>query len=96
MPPWRAASVAAVGRYSSQIKLGMLKGPLALALAIGVSVSTALYLPTLFAGGGRVVTLATEAVSLAQGGDRRLAAATGLVLALLPLIALVLARRAGR
>jgi putative thiamine transport system permease protein len=79
-----------------QIKLGMLKGPLALALAIGVSVSTALYLPTLFAGGGRVVTLATEAVSLAQGGDRRLAAATGLVLAVLPLTALVLARRVGR
>lgn len=79
-----------------RIKLGMLKGPLALALAIGVSVSTALYLPTLFAGGGRVVTLATEAVSLAQGGDRRLAAATGLVLALLPLLALLTARRVGR
>ena len=79
-----------------RIKLPLLKAPLALAFAVGISVSVALYLPTLFAGGGRVTTLATEAVTLAQGGDRRLAAATGIVLALLPLLALLAARRLGR
>lgn len=86
------------GRWSVffRIKLPMLKAPLLLALAIGISVSTALYLPTLFAGGGRVATLATEVVGLAQGGDRRLTAATGIVLALLPLAALLAARRLGR
>jgi putative thiamine transport system permease protein len=79
-----------------RIKLPLLRAPLALAFAVGISVSVALYLPTLFAGGGRITTLATEAVSLAQGGDRRLASATGLVLALLPLLALLAARRLGR
>jgi putative thiamine transport system permease protein len=86
------------GRWSVflRVKLPMLRGPVTLALAVGVAVSTALYLPTLFAGGGRVATLATEAVALAQGGDRRLAAATGVMLALLPLAALLAARRVGR
>jgi putative thiamine transport system permease protein len=79
-----------------KIKLPLLKAPLGLALAVGISVSVALYLPTLFAGGGRITTLATEAVTLAQGGDRRLASATGIVLAVLPLIALLAARRLGR
>jgi putative thiamine transport system permease protein len=79
-----------------RIKLPMLRGALALALAVGMSVSVALYLPTLFAGGGRIATLATEAVALAQGGDRRLAAANGLVLAVLPLLVLLVARRIGR
>ncbi len=79
-----------------KIKLPLLRAALALALAIGMSVSIALYLPTLFAGGGRVTTLATEVVTLAQGGDRRLASATGVVLALLPLLALLAARRLGR
>jgi putative thiamine transport system permease protein len=79
-----------------RIKLPLLKAPLALALAVGASVSVALYLPTLFAGGGRIGTLATEAVTLAQGGDRRLASATGIVLAVLPLLALLAARRFGR
>jgi putative thiamine transport system permease protein len=79
-----------------RIKLPMLNGPIALALAVGMSVSVALYLPTLVAGGGRIATLATEAVALAQGGDRRLAAANGLVLAALPLLALLAARRIGR
>jgi putative thiamine transport system permease protein len=79
-----------------RIKLPMLRGALALTLAVGMSVSVALYLPTLFAGGGRIATLATEAVALAQGGDRRLAAANGLVLAALPLLALLVARRIGR
>ena len=42
-----------------------------LAGAVGFAVSAGLYLPTLFAGGGRFVTLTTEAVTLASGGDRR-------------------------
>jgi putative thiamine transport system permease protein len=46
-----------------------------------------LYLPTLFAGSGRVATLTTEAVTLASGEDRRVTAVWALLQALLPLIA---------
>ena len=58
--------------------------PPALAFAIGVSVSAAQYLSTLFAGGGRVSTLTTEALALADGGDRRLSAIVGLAQTLFP------------
>ncbi len=76
-----------------RVKLPLLRPALATALAVGVAVSVALYLPTLLLGGGRIVTLASEAVTLSSGGDRRLLAATALAQALLPLAALLLARR---
>ena len=38
-------------------------------MAVGFAVSVAQFLPTLFAGGGRLATLATETLSLAGGGD---------------------------
>jgi putative thiamine transport system permease protein len=56
-----------------------------------MAVSVAQYLPTLFAGGGRVATLATETLALATGGDRRRAAVAGLAMALIPLLALAIA-----
>lgn len=62
----------------------LLARPLLAAFAVGVSVSIALYLPTLLIGAGRVPTLATETVALTLSGDRRLAAVAGLVLAVLP------------
>ncbi len=37
--------------------------------AVGCAVSVDQYLPTLFAGGGRVATLTTEAVTLSSGAD---------------------------
>jgi putative thiamine transport system permease protein len=61
--------------------------PLATAAAIGVAVSVAQYLPTLFAGGGRVATLTTEAVALSAGSDRRVAAVHAVLQALLPFLA---------
>ncbi len=54
-----------------KVRLPMLLGPSLAALAIGFAVSVAQYLPTLLIGGGRVATVATEAVALASGGDRR-------------------------
>jgi putative thiamine transport system permease protein len=44
-----------------------------------------------FVGAGRFPTLATEALGLALGGDRRVAAVAALVLALPPLLALAAA-----
>jgi putative thiamine transport system permease protein len=92
--PWRALdpryarAAAALGSSPFmtlvRVKLPILLGPLALAFAIGVAVSVAQYLATLFAGGGRVATLTTEALALAGGGDRRLSAILGLMQAILP------------
>ncbi len=68
------------------VKLPLLVRPVMTALAIGFSVSVAQYLPTLFAGGGRIATLTTEAVALATGADRRLLGLFGFVQAMLPLL----------
>ncbi|MFX4220959.1 MAG: ABC transporter permease [Thalassobaculum sp.] len=82
------------------VTLPILARPVLTAAAVGVAVSTALYLPTLFAGAGRVETLTTEAVARAAGGDRRIIAAYGILQIGLPLAGFVLAgllaRRASR
>ncbi|MGH6931181.1 MAG: ABC transporter permease [Dongiaceae bacterium] len=69
-----------------RIKLPMLRRPVLVAFAVGFAVSVAQYLPTLFAGGGRFVTLTTEAVSYAAGADRRVMAVYGLAQAVLPFL----------
>ena len=79
--PWRALdpryerSALCLGhsRLSvlATIKAPLLARPILVALALGFAVSVGQYLPTMFAGGGRVQTLTTEAVALAAGGDRR-------------------------
>ena len=79
------------GRVFWTVKLPMLLRPLLFALAVGFAVSVAQYLPTLFAGAGRFVTLTTEAVSLSAGGDRRVIAVYAFLQALLPLVAFSLA-----
>jgi putative thiamine transport system permease protein len=61
------------------------------AVALVASVSAALYLPTLFAGAGRVATLATEAAAAIAGGNLQEAAAFGALHALLPLAAFMTA-----
>jgi putative thiamine transport system permease protein len=58
-----------------------------LAIAVAFSVSVALYLPTLFAGAGRVATAATEAAAAAGSGNLRLASAHAILLAAAPLAA---------
>ena len=78
-------------RILFRIKLPLLLKPLLVASAIGFAVSVAQYLPTLFAGGGRLATLTTEAVSYAAGADRRVIGVYGFLQALFPWIALLLA-----
>lgn len=95
--PWRAMdarvarTAAALGagpwRTVLAVKLPMMLRPILAAAAIGFAVSAGQYLPTLFAGGGRVATLTTEAVTLAAGADRRVAAAFALAQAVAPLLA---------
>lgn len=80
----------------ARVLLPLLARPAALAAAVGFAVSLALYLPTLVLGAGRFPTLASEAVALASGGDRRLLATTALLQALLPLAALWGALAVGR
>ncbi|MDG4647361.1 ABC transporter permease subunit [Roseibacterium sp. SDUM158017] len=80
--PWRAQDprlARAAGSLGAgpwrrlfRVKLPVLLTPILTAAAIGVAVSVAQYLPTLFMGGGRVATLTTEAVTLASSSDRRI------------------------
>jgi putative thiamine transport system permease protein len=74
-----------------RIKLVMLLRPLLIAMAVGFAVSVAQFLPTLFAGGGRFGTLATETLSLAGGDDRRIIGRFGFALAALPFVGFALA-----
>ncbi|MDP4893523.1 ABC transporter permease [Cypionkella sp.] len=99
--PWRgldpalirtAASLGAgANRRLFSVKLPTLLGPILVAAAIGFAVSVAQYLPTLFMGAGRIATLATEAVTLASGSDRRVVGTYAVLQAALPFAAYVLA-----
>lgn len=99
--PWRALdprlsrSAASLGaspmKQLLRVKLPVLLTPLLTAAALGVSVSVAQYLPTLFMGGGRVATLTTEAVTLASAADRRVTGVYASLQAGLPLAAYALA-----
>lgn len=68
------------------VKLPVLLAPVLRACAVGFAASAAQYLPTLFAGAGRVPTLATEAIALASGADRRIVGTFAFLLALAPLL----------
>mgnify|MGYP005989894419 CR=1 FL=1 len=70
---------ASPDRVLWRIRLPMLLAPILTAVAVGIAVSVGQYLPTLLIGGGRVNTLATEAVALASGGDRRAIGVFGLM-----------------
>lgn len=95
--PWRALdprlarNAAALGagpwRVFLAVKLPVMLRPICISAAVGFAVSVGQYLPTLFAGAGRIATLTTEAVTLAGGSDRRVVGAYALVQALLPLLA---------
>jgi putative thiamine transport system permease protein len=74
-----------------RIKLPMLTRAVLIALAVGFAVSVGEYLPTIFAGGGRLTTLTTEAVAQAGGGDRRLIGVYAVLQATLPLAGFILA-----
>ncbi len=95
LDPRFAASAAALGagpaRIFLAIKLPLLLRPILVAAAVGFGVSVAQYLPTLFAGAGRVMTVTTEAVTLSSGGDRRVTGVFAVLQAALPLAAYGLA-----
>jgi putative thiamine transport system permease protein len=94
--PWRAfderytRTARSLGasrwRVFWRVKLPILLKPTLLAAAVAFAVSVGLYLPTLFAGAGRVATLTTEAVTLAGGADRRVIGVWAVMQALLPLL----------
>lgn len=95
--PWRAldarllhaAAALGAGRWRRlvAVRLPILLRPLLTAAAIGVAVSVAQYLPTLFMGAGRIATLTTEAVTLSSGSDRRVTAVYASLQAALPFAA---------
>jgi putative thiamine transport system permease protein len=105
-PAWRSFdaryewAALALGRSKPafwwHVKVPLLLAPLASAAAIGVAVSVAQFLPTQFIGASRHATLTTEAVTLASGGQRPLAAAFAFLQALLPLLAFALAAAAAK
>jgi len=82
---------ASPARVFWRVKAPMLLRPILVASAVGFAVSVGQYLPTIFGGGGRFVTLTTEAVSLASGADRRVIGVYAFLQAILPLVAFVLA-----
>jgi putative thiamine transport system permease protein len=90
LDPRLAHTAACLGaspfRILITVKLPILLRPLLSATAVGVAVSAGQYLATLFAGGGRMATLATEAVTLASGGDRRVMGVFAVAQSLLPIV----------
>ena len=104
--PWRAfdtryaRAAASLGaspwRVFWRVKLPILLKPLLIASAVAFAVSVGQYLPTLFAGAGRVATLTTEAVTLSAGADRRVIGTWTALQALFPLLAYLLATTAPR
>ena len=104
--PWRAfdtryaRAAASLGaspwRVFWRVKLPILLKPLLIASAVAFAISVGQYLPTLFAGAGRVATLTTEAVTLSAGADRRVIGTWTALQALFPLLAYLLATTAPR
>lgn len=82
----RAAQAMGTGAIKTflRVKLPLLLRPILLAWAVGFAVSVAQYLPTLFAGTGRITTLTTEMVTLTSGADRRILGVYATLLSLLP------------
>ncbi|SNT32345.1 ABC transporter permease [Tropicimonas sediminicola] len=95
--PWRALDrrlLRAAGSLGAgpwrrlfAVKLPILLTPILTAAAIGVAVSVAQYLPTLFIGAGRVASLTTEAVTLSSSSDRRITGVYATLQAGLPFLA---------
>ena len=75
-----------------RVYLPLLAMPIGAALFIGFSVSVALYLPTVFVGGGRINTITVEAVSLAANGSRGPAGVAAVLQILIPLTCFILVR----
>ena len=97
----RYASVtASMGRsyaaFLLRVKWQLLRASLFAACAVGLAVSVAQYLPTLYVGEGRFTTVTTEAVNLASGGQRSLVAAYAWLQWFIPAAGFALAAWLGR
>ncbi|MGE3289793.1 MAG: ABC transporter permease [Geminicoccaceae bacterium] len=95
LDPRYAATAAALGasplRIFFAVRLPLLARPILVSIAVGFAVSAGLYLPTIFAGAGRVATLTTEAVTLAGGADRRIIGVFAVLQSALPLMVYIVA-----
>jgi putative thiamine transport system permease protein len=79
-----------------RVRLPLLLPAIAFAAALGFAVSLSLYLPTVLTSGGRIATLATEAIALSAGGDRRITGVYGATQAALIWLGFLLAWLAAR
>ncbi len=86
-----AALGASPARVFWRLRLPMLLRPVLVAAAVGMAVSIGQYLPTLLIGGGRIVTLTTEAVALSSGGNRRIIGTYAVLQLILPALGFGLA-----
>ncbi|MTH97468.1 ABC transporter permease subunit [Roseibium sp. RKSG952] len=87
-----AASLGASPRkILFRLRLPVLLRPLLVTFAIGAAVSIGQYLPTVMIGAGRVVTVTSESVALASGGNRSLIAVYAVMQLLLPFFLFLLA-----
>ena len=95
-----AMATASMGRSYAAfllcVKWPLLRSALYAACAVGVAVSVAQYLPTLYVGEGRYTTVTTEAVNLASGGQRSLVAAYAWLQWFIPVVGFALAAWLGR
>ncbi len=73
------------------IKIPLMVVPIITSFTIGFSVSSALYLPTIFAGNGSFLTLTTESVTLALNASRQAAGIAALLQMMLPLLVFIIA-----
>jgi putative thiamine transport system permease protein len=91
---------AALGKnrwqFLTQVKWPLLRQSLWASFAVGFAVSVAQFLPTLYVGEGRFITVTTEAVTLSSGGQRSLVAAYAWLQWLLPALCFALAAWLGR
>lgn len=83
-------------RFLLQVKWPLLRRALAASAAVGLAVSVAQYLPTLYVGGGRFASVTTEAVALASGAQRSLTSAYAWLQFVLPVLGFALAAWIGR
>ena len=87
-----AASLGvAPSRIFWQLKLPLLIAPILIAIALGLAISFSQYLPTLLTGAGRINTITTEAVTLANGASRRTSAVYALMQMVLPALFFIIA-----
>jgi len=95
LDPRLSAVAASLGAPPSkifwQLKLPLLFTPILIASALGLAISFSQYLPTLLAGAGRINTITTEAVTLANGASRRTSAVYALMQMLMPALFFILA-----